>query len=119
MTFNNSQPIFIQIAQYVEERIIKKEYIVDTQIPSVRELASLLEVNPNTVMRAYERLQNMEVIYNKRGLGYFVSEKAKKIILSERRKSFFETSLPEIFQEMNLLEISEEELIKHLRDYNK
>ena len=73
MKFNDNQSIFIQIADYVCEQILKKTYQVDMQIPSVRELGIKLEVNPNTVMRAYERLSSNEIIYNKRGIGYFVS----------------------------------------------
>ena len=89
------------------------------QIPSVRELGIKLEVNPNTVMRAYERLSSNEIIYNKRGIGYFVSNEAENKILLNRKKKLVEEVLPAIFEEMNLLGITDDELILLHNSYNK
>ena len=119
MKFNDNQSIFIQIADYVCEQILKKTYQVDMQIPSVRELGIKLEVNPNTVMRAYERLSSNEIIYNKRGIGYFVSNEAENKILLNRKKKLVEEVLPAIFEEMNLLGITDDELILLHNSYNK
>ncbi|MEG1615819.1 MAG: GntR family transcriptional regulator [Bacteroidales bacterium] len=119
MIFNNTQPIFIQIADYVSELILRKELQSDQQIPSVRELAVKLEVNPNTVMRAFERLQQNEVVYNKRGLGYFVSQDAYEKILAQRKLKLFEDVLPAIYEEMALLDITDTEFLAHLKAYKK
>jgi DNA-binding transcriptional regulator YhcF (GntR family) len=64
MQFRESQAIYLQIADYVCEKIMLKEWKAEERIPSVRELAVQLEVNPNTVMRTYEFLQQQEIIYN-------------------------------------------------------
>lgn len=119
MIFNNTQPIFVQIADYVAELILRKELLPDQQIPSVRELAVKLEVNPNTVMRAFERLQLNEVVYNKRGMGYFVAPGAYEKILNQRKSRLFEEILPGIYDEMELLGITDAELTAHHKTYVK
>ena len=79
MEFREPQAIYLQIAEYVCEKILLKIWTTDQKIPSVRELAVDLEVNPNTVMRAYEFLQNREIIYNKRGIGFFIKNDAMTV----------------------------------------
>ncbi len=106
MKFNDAQPIFLQIADWMCEQILTKEWKPLDRIPSVRDLAVELEVNPNTVMRAYERLQSNDVIYNKRGIGYFLSEEAYQQVLALRRSEFLAQELPKLFKNMNLLGIS-------------
>lgn len=83
----------------------------DERIPSVRELGMLLQVNPNTAMRAYEYMQNESVIYLKRGTGYFVEKNAKNEVKKIQRKEFFEETLPDTFHSMKLLDISIEDVI--------
>ena len=68
MNYNTNQSIFIQIAERICDRVLSGNYKADSRIPSVRELAVEMEVNPNTVMRSFERLQANEIIYNKRGI---------------------------------------------------
>lgn len=112
MNFYNNQSIFIQIADRLCDKILSGEYLADERIPSVRELAVEMEVNPNTVMRSYERLQMNDIIYNKRGIGYFISPDAKAKILKIRRNDFMQETLPAIFNEMSLLNVSIDELSK-------
>lgn len=112
MNFNNNKPIFIQIADLVCKRILDGTYLSDERIPSVRELAVEVEVNPNTVMRSFERLQQSEIIYNKRGVGYFVAASAKEEVLKQRQADFIQDDLPWLFKEMDLLGISFEKLEK-------
>lgn len=100
-----AQSIFLQISDTIKDRILSGEYSADERVPSVRELAEQMEVNPNTAMRAVERLQMEGMIYNKRGLGYFVSPNARKEILASRRKKFVEEVVPALFSEMKLLGI--------------
>ena len=106
MTFTNDKPIYIQMADRLCDEILAGRYKDDERIPSVREYAVLLEVNTNTAVKAYEQLAREEVIYNKRGLGYFVTPGAKKQILKERKKEFMKERLPELFRQMQLLDIS-------------
>lgn len=100
-----AQSIFLQISDTIKDRILSGEYSADERVPSVRELAEQMEVNPNTAMRAVERLQMEGMIYNKRGLGYFVSPNAHEEILASRRKKFVEEVVPALFSEMKLLGI--------------
>lgn len=110
MNYNTNQSIFIQIADRISDRVLSKEYQADDRIPSVRELAVEMEVNPNTVMRSFELLQNNEIIYNKRGIGYFISAEAEQLIRQMRHKQFVKEVLPAVFKEMQLLNISLDEL---------
>ncbi len=112
MEFRENEAIYLQIAAYVSERILLGKWAGDEKIPSVRELAVELEVNPNTVVRAYEFLQNKEVIYNKRGIGFFTTEDAVEKIKIFSKERFLGQELPELFRNMYLLEIKMEELEK-------
>jgi GntR family transcriptional regulator len=94
MQFNNHQSIYVQIATLMEEEIASGRWVEEERIPSVRDLGIQLEVNPNTVMRSYEMVQEDELIYNKRGLGYFVKQGARAIIIKKRKKDFNETEIP-------------------------
>jgi DNA-binding transcriptional regulator YhcF (GntR family) len=119
MNYNSNQSIFIQIADRISDRVLSGDYKADERIPSVRELAVEMEVNPNTVMRSFERLQNYNIIYNKRGIGYFISGEANDKIRQMRQSQFMEEVLPSVFKEMQLLGISPTELIKAYESFNQ
>ena len=103
MTFSNDKPIFQQMADRLEDEILAGTYHDDDRIPSVREYAVMLEVNTNTAVKAYEQLSRSNIVYNKRGMGYFVTPGAREQILQERRKAFLEQTLPDLFRQMQLL----------------
>ncbi len=111
--------IFLQIADRITDSILVGVYPVDTRIPSVRDMAELMEVNPNTVARAYERLQMKGLIYTQRGIGYYVSEGAYDIIFAERKEQFFSKILPQTFAQMRLLEIGIEEVQKAFEEWRQ
>lgn len=111
MNYNESQSIFIQIADRIGDRILNGEYKAEERIPSVRELAVEMGVNPNTVMRSFERLQANGIIYNKRGIGNFVSSEAESQIRQMRYDRFLESVLPAVFKEMELLGIGLDGLV--------
>ena len=110
MIFSNDKPIYIQMADRLCDEILSGVYQDDDRIPSVREYAVLLEVNTNTAVKAYEQLAREEVIYNKRGLGYFVTPGAMKQILKVRKQEFMKERLPELFRQMQLLGITLEDV---------
>lgn len=110
MQFKDNQSIYLQIADHLCEKILLKEWKPEERIPSVRELAVLLEVNPNTVMRTFEFLQQQEIIYNQRGIGYFVAQKAYSNALNYRKEEFMQKDLPGVFRNMYLLGMDMEEL---------
>ena len=115
MKFKESKPIYLQIADRIMEEILQDIHPEEERIPSVREYAAIVEVNANTVVRAYDFLQSQEIIFNKRGIGYFVSKGGKKSILKLRRKTFLNEDVPELFRQMELLQISSTD-IKALYD---
>jgi GntR family transcriptional regulator len=119
MEFRQSQSIYLQIADYVCEKILLEEWKAKEKIPSVRELAMMLEVNPNTVMRTYEFMQQQDIIFNQRGIGYFVADNAIKNVRLYRKNEFFEKELPVIFRSMYLLNIDMEELRTNFEKYKR
>lgn len=119
MQFRESQAIYLQIADYICEKILLKEWKTDERIPSVRELAVQLEVNPNTVMRTVEFLQQQEIIYNQRGIGYFVATDAYKNALQYRKNEFTEKDMPAVFRSLYLLGMELEELKPRFEKYKK
>ena len=110
MTFSNDKAIYVQMADRLCDEILAGKYQDDDRIPSVREYSVLLEVNTNTAVKAYDELARANIIYNRRGLGYFVTPGAKKQILKERKKEFMKERLPELFRQMQLLGITLEDV---------
>lgn len=110
MEFKDKQAIYLQIADYICEQILLGKWPPGERIPSVRDLASMIEVNPNTVMRTYDFLQGKEIIFNKRGIGYSADEHATAKILDYKKERFLATELPELFKNLYLLGIDMEEL---------
>ena len=119
MEFKGNQAIYLQIGDYVCEQILLGRWNAHDRVLSVRELGAALQVNPNTVMRTFEFLLSIDIIYNKRGVGYFVEEQATGKIIDYRRKQFLEHELPVLFKNMNLLGMTFEELKIQYELYNK
>ena len=119
MDFKDNEAIYLQIAGYVSELILRGKWPPDFKIPSVRELAADLQVNPNTVMRTYELLQSQEVLYNKRGIGFFVAPAAAEQVLAQRRERFLTQELPDVFATMRLLGIGLPEVQRRYEEFNQ
>ncbi len=116
MQFKDNKAIYLQIADKLCDDILNGTYPEDERIISVRECAIAVEVNSNTCVRAYEWLQNNNIIYTKRGLGYFVCAGAKESIMENRKAEFFNEFLPELKKKMQLLHIGKDEVIKVLNE---
>ena len=112
MEFSQNKPIYLQIADGISEKILSGELKEGDRILSVRELGGEFGVNPNTAMRSYEKLTNDGIIYNQRGIGYFVCEGARAIALDKMRTDFLENELPQILRKMRLLELKAEDYLK-------
>ncbi|SHJ54835.1 GntR family transcriptional regulator [Aquimarina spongiae] len=119
MDFDNGKPIYLQIVDFFYENILIRKWQENERIPSVREVAVMVEVNPNTASRAFTHLQELEVIYNKRGIGYFVSEKGYHTVLEIKKKEFIGVRLPDMFKEMMLLDVEFEEVKNSYDQYVK
>ncbi len=110
MDFKKSQTIYMQIADFICENILSEKIKAGEKIQSVREMAASIQVNPNTVMRTYSYLQEQEIIFNKRGIGYFVSEDAAQKMKTIRKETFIQNYLPELFKMMKLLGLDFQDL---------
>ena len=111
MEFNSNKSIYLQICDNICEKILSGELQPEARIPSVREYGADIGVNPNTVMRSYEKLTNEGIIFNRRGIGYFISPDAHKTVLEAQKKDFLENELPQILKRMKLLGINPKEVL--------
>jgi GntR family transcriptional regulator len=114
MEFSEPKGIYLQISDQIRERILQGDWQPGERIPSIRELAVELGVNPNTVTRSYQALMDREIIINQRGRGYFVSENASERVLDEMKEEFVRDELPRVFRAMRLLDIGMDELAEYL-----
>lgn len=119
MHFKEGKAIYLQIAEHLMGEIVQGIYPEDERMPSVREYAGKVEVNVNTLVRTYDWLQQQDIIYTKRGLGYFVCAGACERIRMVQREQFFCDTLPEVFRQMQTFGITTEELIERLGEMGK
>lgn len=110
MEFSEPKGIFQQIADQIRERILEGEWQAGERIPSIRELAIDLGVNPNTVTKSYQALLDRTIIENQRGRGYFVDTNAMATILGEMKTELVRDELPRLFRAMRILDIGIDEL---------
>jgi DNA-binding transcriptional regulator YhcF (GntR family) len=110
MDFREGQSIYLQIVEYVCEQILLNQWPIGNKITSIRDLAVAMEVNPNTVQRAYDFLQQRGIITNKRGVGYFIEDNAIKLVKAFRKEQFIENELNVVFRNMYLLNIDVAEI---------
>ncbi len=108
MEFDSNRPIYLQILDNICDQILDGTLKPEGRILSVREFGAQIGVNPNTIMRSYERLTNDGIIFNRRGLGYFISPDARAKVLEMKRREFMEDTFPKIRRQMRLLGIGPE-----------
>jgi DNA-binding transcriptional regulator YhcF (GntR family) len=116
MEFNEPKAIYLQIADFICENILTGEWKPDEKIPSVRQLAVMMEVNPNTTMRTFSYLQDQEIIYNKRGIGYFIDANGYEKTIDLMRRTFIETEVKPFLKKLKLLNITEEDLMQWYKE---
>ena len=117
MQFRESASIYLQIADFICEKVLLKQWKAEERIPSVRVLAMQLEGNPITVMCTYEFLQQQNIIYNQRGIGYFVGPEAIKNATQYRKTEFLDNELPSLFRNLFMLGMDIEELKPRFEKY--
>ena len=105
MDFHKQHPIYLQIADVLLEDILQKKLSDGERVPSVRELALSVQVNPNTVQRSYQWLQDEDIIVQKRGIGFFLCDKVYEKTLSIKRDELIKVTIPETIKQMKLLGI--------------
>ncbi len=119
MEFNENQAIYLQIADYFCENILQKKWQEGEKIPSIREIAVKVEVNPNTAMRTFNYLQDKGIIFNKRGIGYFVADGGFEKTRELKKEQFVREELPKVFHSLELLNLTLEDLNKYYSKYRK
>lgn len=119
MEFTDNQAIYLQIADFICANILQKQWLEGEKIPSIRDIAVKVEVNPNTAMRTYSYLQEQGIIFNKRGLGYFVAEHGYQKTMELKRMQLLREDLPKMFRMLDLVDLSFEDLRKHYQLYKK
>lgn len=117
MNFNDNKPIYLQIADSLMDSIVRGELPDESRLPSVRDYAIEAGVNPNTVMRTFVWLQQQELIYMKRGIGYFVAPNACARILQMRKEYFFVHEANYFFDRLSSFGISPEQLMNAYTDF--
>lgn len=118
MEFSQPKGIFQQIADQMRDRILDGEWSEGERIPSIRDLAVSVGVNPNTVTKSYQALLDRQIIENQRGLGYFVAAEARKRIVDELKGEFVRNELPRVFRTMRVLGMNLEDLGPHFARLN-
>lgn len=116
---NNGQAIYLQIVEYVCQKILLGEWLPESKIPSVRELAVQISVNPNTVARSYEFLKNSEIIIDKRGIGYFVEKNGIEAAKKFRQETFLQTELPIFFNTIYTLGLELTDLEQKYQEFKR
>jgi GntR family transcriptional regulator len=119
MEFREDQAIYLQIADLFLENILLKKWNSGDRIPSVREMAVNIEVNPNTVMRTFNYLQEKGIIHNKRGIGYFVADDGFEISKNIKKEDFISKELPRLFNAMSLLSLTMDDLTNYYQAYER
>ena len=114
MQFSQPKGIYLQIADQIRERILRGDWQAGERIPSIRELAVELGVNPNTVTKSYQTLLDRGIVTNQRGRGYFVSDRAAERALAGMREEFVRDELPRVLRAMRLLGIGVDELATYM-----
>lgn len=111
MNLNMEKPIFIQIAEQLEDLIFTGVFPEETKIPSTNEIAALLSINPHTVLKGMNMLVDEEIIYKKRGLGMFVKGGAVEKIRKKRKSQFYRQYIQTLISEAMKLQMSKEDII--------
>ncbi|GAK41647.1 GntR family transcriptional regulator [Paenibacillus shunpengii] len=110
LQMDDDRPIFIQIAERIEDDIIEGGLEEEAQVPSTNQFASFYQINPATAAKGVNLLVDQGVLYKKRGIGMFVAKGARGMVMEKRREQFYEQYVTKMIQEAQKLGISKEEL---------
>ena len=111
LSFQEEKPLYLQIAQGLEDGIVSGAFSEETQIPSTTEISVPYRTNPATALKGINLLVSQGVLYKKRGLGMFVAKGARQTLLQKRRESFYQSYVKTLIQEAKQLQLSREEIV--------
>lgn len=114
LILNNTDPIFVQIAKFIEDEIMVGDIEEESQIPSTTEISKMYTINPATVLKGINLLVDQDVLYKKRGIGMFVKAGARNRIKDQRKETFRKVVVENLVKEANKLGISKEEVIEQI-----
>ncbi|MBO7742636.1 GntR family transcriptional regulator [Paenibacillus sp. MWE-103] len=113
---DDSRPIFVQIAERIEDDILQGGLPEESQVPSTNQFAAFYGINPATAAKGVNLLVDQEILYKKRGIGMFVSTGAKEKLTEKRREQFFEQYVVTMIREAEKLGITKEQLTDMIRE---
>ena len=117
--FDGTRPIFLQLAEMLEEGIISGAYPEEGQIPSITEFSATLKINPATALKGINLLVDEGLVYKKRGVGMFVATGARDALLKKRQESFYSDRVRPVAREASSLGLTLPELTRLVeRAYN-
>ena len=118
--FESDKPIFIQIAEWLEDSILSNAFEEESQIPSITEISVMCKINPATALKGINMLVDKDIVYKKRGLGMFVKEGAVNKLMKERKNMFYESYIEVLLQEARKLNLNKEDIMEMIeRGYEK
>ncbi|GGG73233.1 GntR family transcriptional regulator [Paenibacillus radicis (ex Gao et al. 2016)] len=115
LSIDDSRPIFMQIAEQIEDDIIEGRLPEEAQVPSKNEFAAYHQINPATAAKGVNLLVDEGILYKKRGIGMFVATGAKAKLISKRQELFFEQYIVTMMREAEKLGITAEQLMSMIQ----
>lgn len=115
LQLDEEKPIYQQIKAYLETSIISGSMSAGERIPSTNEFAKFYQINPATAAKGVNELVAEEIIEKRRGVGMFVTEEAREILIEKRKRQFYENYISPLKEEAERLEITEEQLLTMVR----
>ncbi|MGN0621052.1 MAG: GntR family transcriptional regulator [Porcipelethomonas sp.] len=116
LNLNDSKPIFIQIAEGIEDAILTDSFPEESQIPSITEFSVRYKINPATALKGINMLVENGILYKKRGVGMFVAQGAKEKLNQKRHNAFFDSYVKTMLEEAHRLGITNEEIINLIKE---
>lgn len=115
LDLNSDKSIYVQISEIIENEILMDNLKENEQAPSTNQFAKIYNINPATARKGLNLLVEDAILYKKRGIGMFVTEGARKKIISKRQRIFYKEVLPKIIEEADRLEIGLDEIIDYIK----
>ena len=113
---DDTKPIFLQIKENIEDSIINGSLKAGEKVPSTNEFAAFYKINPATAAKGVNELVTEEIIFKRRGVGMFVTENARELLITKYKANFYEEYIKPLKQAAEKLDIDEEELAEMLAD---
>jgi len=115
---NSTKPIYVQIAEWIESEILNNHFQANQKVYSQYQLAEMYTINPATAAKGLNLLVDENILFKKRGLGMFVTDEAKEIILNKRKNQTLKRLVQELVLEAKRLQMNKQELIEMIQEAN-